>query len=155
MYTPECCIRRLAVLEGPRISAKCKSVQMPQANLPDTAADLTSASKYFQMLPGPPGAEQSALRLHTSILRGFWKHLQLWRCIQHAPTFEYCNSQILEQLRPLCKSTGDFESSIDLCAHLQKSGCCILTAVDCRVPEPQGILSFTFIFVTVTRFSTS
>ena len=34
-------------------SAKCKSVRKPQANLPDTPVDLTSAPKYFQMLPGP------------------------------------------------------------------------------------------------------
>jgi hypothetical protein len=37
-------------------SAKCISVQKPHAFLLDTPVDLTSASKYFQMLPGPPGA---------------------------------------------------------------------------------------------------
>jgi len=51
-------------------SAKCKSVWKPQANLPGTPADLTSASKEFQMLSGPPEAKQSALRLCKRILRG-------------------------------------------------------------------------------------
>jgi hypothetical protein len=37
-------------------SAKCNSVRKPHAYLPDTLVDLTSAPKYFQMLPGPPGA---------------------------------------------------------------------------------------------------
>jgi len=65
-------------------SAKCISVQKPHTNLPDTPVALTSASKYFQMLPGPPGALQCALRLCNSILRCTWKHQQLWRCIQDA-----------------------------------------------------------------------
>ena len=34
-----------------------------------TPGALTSASKYFQMIPGPPGALQSALRLCESIPR--------------------------------------------------------------------------------------
>jgi hypothetical protein len=63
-------------------SAICKSVWKPHANFPDTTVDLTSASKYFQILPGPPGARHSAVRLCQSILRCFRKHLQLWRCIQ-------------------------------------------------------------------------
>jgi len=48
-------------------SAQCKSVWKPYANLPDTPVALTSASKYFQMLPAPPGALGSALRLCKSI----------------------------------------------------------------------------------------
>jgi len=52
-------------------SAKCKSVWKPHPNLPDTRGGLASASMFFQMLPGPPGAEQSALRLCKSILRCF------------------------------------------------------------------------------------
>jgi len=36
-------------------SAKCKSVQKPDANFPDTLVAHTSASKYFQMLPSPTG----------------------------------------------------------------------------------------------------
>jgi len=74
--TPEC------------TSAKCKSVRKPHANLPDTPVDLIGAPKWFQMLPGPPGAKQSALGLWESILRRFWKHLQLWRCIQDATRFD-------------------------------------------------------------------
>jgi len=54
---------------GTAISGKCKSVQMPHPNYPDTPVDLTSASKYFQMLPGPPEAKYSALRLCKCILR--------------------------------------------------------------------------------------
>jgi hypothetical protein len=50
-------------------SAKCKLDRKLHANLPDTPIDLTSASKYFQMLPDPPGAKQSALRLCKSIHR--------------------------------------------------------------------------------------
>jgi hypothetical protein len=50
-------------------SAKCNSVQQPYANLSDTPVALASASKYFQMLPAPPGALQNALRLCKSIRR--------------------------------------------------------------------------------------
>jgi len=50
-------------------SAKCNSVRKPHTILPDTLGYLTSAFKYFQMLPDPPGAKQSALRLCNSILR--------------------------------------------------------------------------------------
>ena len=41
------------VQEVAHTSAKCKSVWRPYANLPDTLVALTSAFKYFQMLPGP------------------------------------------------------------------------------------------------------
>jgi len=50
-------------------SAKRKSVRNPDANLTATMVAFTSASKYFQMLPSPPEALQSALRLCKSILR--------------------------------------------------------------------------------------
>jgi hypothetical protein len=50
-------------------SAKSKSVQKPHPTLPDTPVALTNASKYFQTLPSPPGALQSAHRLGKSILR--------------------------------------------------------------------------------------
>jgi hypothetical protein len=36
----------------PSTSAKCKSVQKPHTNLPDSLVALTSASNYFQMLAG-------------------------------------------------------------------------------------------------------
>ena len=68
---------------------------------------FTSASIYLQMLPGPPGALQSGLRLCKSILRCFWKHLQLWMCIQDTMRFEYWDIQILMQQRQLCSSAGD------------------------------------------------
>jgi len=51
------------------VSAKCISVRKKHAILPDTPGILTSASKYFYMLPDPPGAKQSALRLCNSSLR--------------------------------------------------------------------------------------
>jgi len=69
-------------------SVKCKSVRKPHATLPDTPLTLTSASKYFQILPGPTGALQSPLRLWKSILRCSWKHQQLWLCIQDATRFD-------------------------------------------------------------------
>jgi hypothetical protein len=48
-------------------SAKCNSVWKPYANHSDTPVALASASKYFQMLPDPPGALQNALRLSKRI----------------------------------------------------------------------------------------
>ena len=88
----------LISLYPPSTSAKCNLVQKPYANLPDTPVALTCASKYFQMLPAPPGALQSALRLCKSILMCSWKHLQWWRYIQDATRFDYLNSRILELL---------------------------------------------------------
>ena len=85
-------------------SAKCNSVRKPHAILPDTPGDLTSTSKYFQTLPGPPGAKQSDLRLCKSIFGCSWKHLQLWRCIPDAP------SRIVK-----------FRNSWDLCADLRET----------------------------------
>jgi len=99
-------------------SAKCISVRKPLANLPHTPVDLTSASMYFQMLPGHSGALQSDLRLCKSILRCSWKHLQLWRCIQYAMRLDYEDSQIW--------------SSRDLCAAPRETWWCILTAVVLR-----------------------
>ena len=69
-------------------SAKCKSVRRPHPNLQDTPVDLTGAPKEFQMLPGLPGAKQSALRLSKSILKCSGKNLQFWRCIQDATRFD-------------------------------------------------------------------
>ena len=56
--------------------AKCNSVRKPYATLPDTLVALTTASKYSQMLPAPPGALQSAFRLCRSILTCSSKHLK-------------------------------------------------------------------------------
>jgi len=69
-------------------SAQSKLVRRPHANLPDTPVNFTIASKYFQMVPGPPGAKQSALRLCKFILTCSWKHRQLWRCIQDTTRFD-------------------------------------------------------------------
>jgi len=70
-------------------SAKCKSVRNPHANHPDTPVALTSASKYFHILPAPPGALQCVLRLCNSNLRCSWKHLHIWRYlyISNNPSF--------------------------------------------------------------------
>jgi len=46
-----------------------------------------------------------------------------------------------------------FRSSWNLCAALRESWCHILTAVFHRVPQPQGISSIVFVFVTVTWFA--
>jgi len=51
----------------------------------DTPVDHTSASPQFHIYPRSPVAKQSALRLDKSILRCYWKQLQLWSCIQGAP----------------------------------------------------------------------
>jgi len=103
-------------IEAPT-SAKCKLVRKPHTNLSDTLVNCTSAYKYFQMIPVPTGAKQRPLRLYKSILRCSWKHLQLWRCIQDAPSgivkfgaaetsVQICG-RLREQLRPLCSSAGD------------------------------------------------
>jgi len=70
-------------------SAKCNLVRKPYTNLQDTPVALASVSKHFQMLPAPPGALQSALRLCKSILTCSWKHLQWWRRIQADTRFDY------------------------------------------------------------------
>jgi len=146
-------------------SAKCNSVRKPHRILPDTPGDLTSASKYFQTLPDPPGAKLSALRVCKSILRCSWKHLQLWRCIQDAP------SRIVK-----------FWSSWDLCADLRETSREAETAAQLygilrERPRPlrssagdnlDAVFSqqwflhnhnafrlIKFIFVTFTRFATS
>ena len=49
-------------------SAKCNLVRKAHPILQESLGDLTRASKYFQTLPDPPGAKQSALRLCKSIL---------------------------------------------------------------------------------------
>jgi hypothetical protein len=51
----------------PSTSATFQSVQKPHVHLPDTPVVLTSTSKYFQILPDPPGALPGALRLCRSI----------------------------------------------------------------------------------------
>jgi len=70
-------------------SAKCNSVWKPYANLPDLLVAHTSPCRYFQMLPAPLGALQSALRLCKSILMCSWNQLLWWRCIQDATRFDY------------------------------------------------------------------
>jgi hypothetical protein len=49
-------------------SAKCYSVWKPNANLLDTLVALSSAFKYFQMLPAPP-LELS--KVHSGSARAF------------------------------------------------------------------------------------
>ena len=81
-------------------SAKCKLVWKPHANLPDSPVALTRASKYFQMLSGPPGASHSALRLCKSILhqenvKWFGSHnrttQQLWTATLILPDAPRCS----------------------------------------------------------------
>jgi len=50
-------------------SEKCKLVRKPYANLSDTLVKLSSVPKYLQIFPGPPGAQQSALKLCKSIIK--------------------------------------------------------------------------------------
>jgi len=140
--------------EPPRVSAsaKYKSVQKLHKNIPDTPVDRTSTWKSFHMLPGHPEAKQSALSLYKSI-----------------PRCSFSNSQILEQLRPLCWSVGDFGSSWDLCAGPRRTLGAAETSVQlCGILDAifshqlvlgfhnhKAISSIIFIFVTVTRFATS
>jgi hypothetical protein len=69
------------------ISAKCKSVQLLHPKPAVSLVVLTSASKYFQIFPCPPGALHCTLRRCKSILRLSWKHLPSWRWIQDATWF--------------------------------------------------------------------
>jgi len=136
-------------------SAKCKSVWKPHHNCPYTPVALTSASKYFRMLPAPPGALQYAFRLCKSILRCSRKHLQLCRCLQDATrlTVRIVKFWSCCDLCPgLRETSGATETSAQA---LRETWCQILTAVVHRVSQPQGISFIIFIFVFVTRFATS
>jgi len=62
-------------------SAQCNSIRKPHPNFAATPVALTSISKYFDLLWGPPGAFQCALGLCESIPRCFWKHQPLCRGI--------------------------------------------------------------------------
>ena len=151
------------------LSGERKSFRKPHANLPDTLIALSSASKYFQMLPGPTRALHSALRLCKGSLRCTRQHLRLWRCTQDAMRFDYKDSQILKPQRPLHRYVRDFGSSWDLCAGQQETLRAAetsaqalwmtyyhgITAVILRVPQPEAISYIMFIFVTVRRFPTS
>jgi len=103
-------------------SAECKSVRKPHANLPDTPVALTSLSYPFQLLTDPPGPLQSALRLCKRIPRCYWKHLQVWMCIQDTTRVDYKDSQIVEWLRPPHWSGGDLVPSLQPCSS-QNSIC--------------------------------
>jgi len=121
-------------------SAKYKLVQKQYAILSDTLSDLSGASKYFQMLPDPPEAKQSALRLCMSILR---------------------------MLRDLTYTRLKFWSSWDLCADLREtSRPAETTAQHCgrlgAILSHQLVLHrhkafrwIIFVFVTGPRFATS
>jgi len=98
-------------------SARCKSVWMPHANLPDTLVDCTGVSKYFQMLWGPAAAKQCVRRLHKSILRCSWKQLQLWRCIQGPPSriVKFWGSWYL--CTGMQETSRESEPSVQLCGR--------------------------------------
>jgi len=120
----------------------------------------TRCLQYFQTLPDPPAAKESALRLCKGILRYSWRHLQLWRCIQDG------SSRIVK-----------FWSSWDLCADLRETSrdaldrCAALWDTSSAASQLCGRLDavfshqwfihnhkafrlIIFIFVTVTRFAT-
>ena len=100
--------------------AKCNSVWKSDAILPDTLGDLTSASEYFQMLPDPPGAKESTLRLCKSILRCSVNHLQLWRCIPDAPSRMvkfWISWNLCADLR---ETLGEAENTAQLCEILRE-----------------------------------
>jgi hypothetical protein len=101
-------------------SAKCNSVWKPHSILPDTWGDLSSASEYFQMLPDAPGAKQSAFRLCKSILRCFWKHMQLWRSIQDTPLRRVKFWSSWDLCADLWDNSRQADASVELCGMLQE-----------------------------------
>jgi len=64
--------------------SKSQTGQAAPLNSPRHCGSPTGASKNLQMLPGPPGAWECALRLCKSMLTCSWKILQIWRCIENA-----------------------------------------------------------------------
>jgi len=111
-------------------SAKCNSVRKPYATLPDTLVALTTASKYSQMLPAPPGALQSAFRLCKSILTSSSKHLKWWRCIQDA-TRVSIRMVKLWSCWDHCASLRETSRGAETAAHaLRETWCHIFTPVD-------------------------
>ena len=115
-------------------SAKCNSVRKLYANLPDTLVALTTASKYSQMLPAPPGALQSVLRLCKSILTCSSKHLKWWRCIQDAMRLSIRIVK-LWSCRDRCIGLQETSRAAETPAQaLRKTWCHIFTAVVFRVP---------------------
>jgi len=103
-----------------KISAKFNSVRKLHAILPDTPGDLTSASKHFQTLPDPPGDKQSALRLCKSIHRCSWEHLQLWRCIQDAPSRIVKYRSSWDLCADLRETSREAETAVQLCGILRE-----------------------------------
>jgi len=101
-------------------SAKCKSVWKPHANLPDTPVDLTSASKYFQMLPGP--LELSRVLSDSA------------KAYSGAPESTCSYGGAFTMLRDLTYRIVKFWSSWDHCTALRETSCRILTAVVLGVP---------------------
>jgi len=62
---------------------------------------------------------------------------------------------MVEQLRPVHSSAGNFGTNWDLCTALRETWCGMLTAVVLLDSKQHGISSIIFVFVTVTRFATS
>jgi hypothetical protein len=115
-------------------SAKRNSVRKPYTNLPDTLVALTTASKYFQMIPTPPGPLQSALRVCKSILTCSSNYLEWWRCIQDAI---WSSIRIVKFWRGWdhCASLGETSRAAESSAKaLWETWCHILTLVVLRVP---------------------
>jgi len=131
-------------------SAKCNSVQKPHAILPDTPGDLTSASKYFQTLPDPPGAKHSALRLCKSIIRCPWKHLELWRCFQDAASGIVKFWRSWDLSADLRDTSSVAETAAQLCGTIDA-----VFSQQWLLHNHKVFRLIIFIFVTVTRFTTS
>jgi len=115
-------------------SAECNSVRKRHAILPNTLGDLTSASKYFQTLPDPPGDKQSALRLRRSIVRCSWKHLQLWRCIGGAPSRIVKFRSSWDLCTDLRETLREAETSAQLCGILRQWPRPLRSSVGCLMP---------------------
>jgi hypothetical protein len=79
-------LSKMMVWKFNKTSAIWDSVWKPHTILQDTSGNLIRTLKYLQTPPDYPGAKQSTLTLCESFFRCFWKHLQLWRSIQDAPS---------------------------------------------------------------------
>jgi len=135
--------------------SKCKSVRKPDAKLPEFPVALTSASKYFQMLPDPPGDLQCASKFCKSIHRYSRKWMQSWMCMQNATRLTITmvkHWSRCEQCAGLWQCSRAAETSAQA---LQETWCHTLTPLVLSISQPPGISFFIFVFVSVTRFATT
>jgi len=148
-------------------SARCKLVQKPHPNLPDTPVALTSDSKYFQMLPGPLELcnvlLESARAFSDSpegtcsyggTFRMLWDSLGAESNFVAAEISTQACRRLCAQLRPLCKLCSRL-GAIFTQQWFGGAAAAVGIIFGLSVPQPQGISFILFVFVAVTRFSTA